>query len=83
MRKRERRGRDRERREERESQAGSVPIAYQLIAIGTEPHSGLDLTNHEIMTRAEIKSQTLSHLNHPDAPKCGSVHTLHTLLIEL
>ena len=35
------------------------------------PHTvsiGLRLTNHEIMTCAEIKSQRLNQLNHPGAP---------------
>ena len=36
---------------------------------GAEPDAGLELTNREIMTRAEIKSQTLNQLSHPGAPK--------------
>ena len=31
-------------------------------------HVGLEPTNHEIMTRAETKSQTLNQLSHPVAP---------------
>ena len=31
----------------------------------------LDLTNHEIMTWAQIKSQTLNWLSHPGAPPCA------------
>ena len=33
-----------------------------------EPDTELDLMNHEIMTRAEIKSQTLNRLSYPGAP---------------
>ena len=32
-----------------------------------EPKSGLELTNREIVTRAEIKSQVLDRLSHPGA----------------
>ena len=46
---------------ERESQADSI--------LCMEPDVGLDCTNHEIMTRAEIKSWTLNQLNHPGAPE--------------
>ena len=53
-------GRKRERERERPTQAGFV--------LGAEPDAGLYLTNHEIMTRATIKSRTLSQLSHPDAP---------------
>ena len=33
-----------------------------------EPNVGFDPTNHEIVTRAEIKSRTLNRLGHPGAP---------------
>ena len=39
-----------------ESEAGSV---------STEPHVGLKLTNHEIMTSDKIKSLTLNSMHHP------------------
>ena len=42
-------GRGRERRENPEQ-----------TRVRTEPDVGLDLTNHEIMTRAEIRNQTLN-----------------------
>ena len=45
-------GRGRERRREK--------ISSRLHAASTEPDVGLKLTNHEIMTRAEIKSQRLN-----------------------
>ena len=38
-----------------------------------EPDAGLELTNHKIMTGAEIKSRTLSRLSPPGAPKTVSV----------
>ena len=40
-------------------------IPSTLIAV----NAGLDLTNHEIMTRAKIKSQTFNRLSHPDVPE--------------
>ena len=36
--------------------------------VSAEPSLGPELTNCEIMTRAEIKSRTLKRLNHPGAP---------------
>ena len=49
--------------EDTESEAGSG-----LWAVSTEPDSGLDLTNHEIMTWVKIKSWMLNQLSHPRAP---------------
>ena len=50
-------------REEREN------IPQRLHTVSAEPHDvGLRLTNREIMTRAEIKRQTLNRLSHPGAP---------------
>ena len=43
-------------------------IPSRLCAVITEPYTGLDPTNSEIMTRARIKSPTLNRLNHPGAP---------------
>ena len=37
----------------------------RLLTVSTEPTMGLDLTKREIMTWAEIKSQTLKWLSHP------------------
>ena len=45
---------------EKESQAGSV--------LSTEPNEGLKVTNLDIVTSAEIKSQRLNRLSHPGAP---------------
>ena len=56
------RGRERERERERERkfQAAST--------LSAEPDTGLNLTNHEIVTWAEIKSRMLNQLSHPGAP---------------
>ena len=35
-------------------------ISSKFHAVSTEPDAGLDPTNHEIVTRAEINSQTLN-----------------------
>ena len=50
----------------------------RLRAVSAEPHAGLDLTKHEIMTRAEIKSQTLNlhGLSHPGAPRWHLLRTV-------
>ena len=42
----------------RERGRGRLPS--RLHAISTEPNTGLELTNCKIMTRVEIKSQTLN-----------------------
>ena len=44
-------GRGRERRRER--------MPSRLRTVRAEPHMGLELTNHKVMTRAETKSLTL------------------------
>ena len=44
-------------------------IPSRLCAVGSEPNMGLELMNHEIMTRAYIKSWTLNQLSHPGALK--------------
>ena len=44
-------------------------IPSRLLTDSTEPNMGIDLRNHEIMTWAEIKSQTPNQLNHPGSPK--------------
>ena len=46
-------GRGREREQDTESKAGS-----RLQAVSTEPDAGLELTNHEIMIRADIRRLT-------------------------
>ena len=40
-------------------------IPGRLHTISIEPHAGLELTNHEIVIGAEIKSQMLYGLSHP------------------
>ena len=46
-------------------------ILSRLHTVSTKPDAGLEPTNHEIMTRAKIKSQTLHQLSQPGAPKVG------------
>ena len=46
-------GRSREREGDTESEAGS-----KLRAVSTEPDAELELTDHEIMTRAEVGQST-------------------------
>ena len=53
--------RKKQREGERESKAGCETISV-------EPDAGLELTNREIMTWAEIKSWTLNLLSHSGAP---------------
>ena len=43
-------------------------IPSRLCTVSTEPDVELELTNREIMTSAEIKSQMLNRLSHPGAP---------------
>ena len=42
-------------------------IPSRLHAVSTEPYAGLEPTNCEIMTCAEIKSLMLNWLSHPDS----------------
>ena len=42
-----------ERQGDKESEAGS-----RLRAVSTEPHAELELTDHEVMTRAEVRCST-------------------------
>ena len=37
--------------------------------LSAKPDAGLKLTNHETMTRAKIKSQTLNRLSHSGTPR--------------
>ena len=46
-------------------------IPSRFCAVSTEPHTGLNLTNFEIVTRAKIKSQMLNRLRHPGALESG------------
>ena len=60
---------ERERERERTSRGGAERgrqrILSRLCAVSTEPDVGLEPTNREMMTQAEIKSQTLNPLSHP------------------
>ena len=55
-----------ERERETECQAGSISSA-------SEPDTGFDLTNHEITTRAKIKSRTLDQQSHPSTSTSKTV----------
>ena len=44
-------------------------IPSRIHTVNAEPDVGLELTNGEIMTRAEIKSRTLHRWSHPGAPR--------------
>ena len=68
--------RDREKEWERESEweclhalgRGRERIPSRCQAVRAEPAAGLDLTNCEIMTWAEMKSRTLNQMSHPGTP---------------
>ena len=51
-------------------------IPGRLFAVITEPDAGFSLTNWKIMTWAQIKSQMLNRLSHPDAPLLKSFKVL-------
>ena len=55
-------------REHRQRERGRERIPSGLRDVSTEPNSGLKPMNHQIMIWAEIKSQMLNQLSHPDAP---------------
>ena len=61
--------RARESKQGRGRKRGRERIPSRLRSVSTEPDVGLELTNLEIMTRAETKSQTLNRLSHPGAPE--------------
>ena len=63
-----------EREGDPESEVGS-----RLRAVSTKPDMGLEPTNCEIMTWAEIKSWVLNQLSHPGAPE---VHIAYLFLHE-
>ena len=50
----------------REREGERLPSRFH--AASAEPDARLKLMNCEIMTSAEIKSQTLNQLSHPGAP---------------
>ena len=62
---------ERERKRAREGQERGkhrIHSRFQARDVSTEPDAGLELMNHEIMTWAKIKSQTLNRLSHPGTP---------------
>lgn len=51
-------------------------------AMSSEPSAGFDLTNHEIMTLAEIRSRGLNQLSQSGAPMMArSAHTCKMVAI--
>ena len=61
-------------------QMGRLRIQSGFHADSRDPDVGLELTNHEIMTWAKIKSQTPNQLSHPGAPNtCGSLKALYEI----
>ena len=57
-----------ERQRERQREGVRERIPSRLRTANMKPSAGLGLTNREIMTWAEIKSQMLTQMSHPDAP---------------
>lgn len=51
-----------------ERQRARERIPIRLPAEGEEPKAGLNLRNHEMVTRAEIKSWTFDQLSHSGSP---------------
>ena len=47
---------------------GEERIPSRPCAVSAEPKTGLELENCEIMTRTQIKSETLNRVSHPGAP---------------
>ena len=70
------RDQDRDRDRERERERETDPSRFHTVS--TEPDVGFELKNCEIMTWAEIKSQTLHRLSHSGAPR-GLVFLFVTL----
>ena len=60
--------RQRENKWGRGRESGRDRIPSRFCAVSMESDVGLKLTNHEILTWAEIKSRTLNWVSHADAP---------------
>ena len=52
-------------------------IFSRLHTVSREPNVGLKLTNHKIMTQAEIKSWMFNRLSHPGAPMTLTLKVQH------
>ena len=63
------REREQGRGRERGREGGRERIPSRLYAVSTEPDAGFRLPNHEIMTRAEIKSWMLNRPSRPGAAR--------------
>ena len=62
-----------ERARVREGQRARMSIPSRLWTVSTEPNTGLQPTNREIMTWVEIKNQLLNWLSHPGTPPLNFV----------
>ena len=62
------REREREHTGEGQRERERERIPTRLCTVRTEPEVGLELTDHKIMSRAEIKSWTFNRLSPPGAP---------------
>ena len=62
-----------ERARVREGQRARMSIPSRLQTVSTEPNTGLQPTNREIMTWVEIKNQLLNWLSHPGTPPLNFV----------
>ena len=58
-----------EHEQRRVRERGRERIPSRLCAISKEPDGGLNPTNCEIMSQAEIKSHILNLLSHPGVPE--------------
>ena len=59
-----------ERERDRETERQRIPS--RLHTVSAEPNLGLEPTNFEIVTQAEIESQMLNRLSHPGTVKQSS-----------
>ena len=72
-----------ERGAEAERERWRERIPSRLRAVSAEPNAGLELTNHEIMTCAEIKSQMINQMIHPGAPDFCFCNELHMMFVDI
>ena len=73
---------EKERERARAGEGQRERISSRLHTVSLEPDAGLELTNHEVMTLAETRSQTLNRLSHPDTPWCGSSKHLFSCFVK-
>ena len=61
--------RERARAGEGQTEREGERISSRFHTVSTEPNMGLELTNHELMTWAEIKNQMSNEVSNPGAPR--------------